>query len=148
MPFGPRFGVSLSLILPWQRVRIESMESIIVRSKRKYANPVPPGYTQVSVDRSNPILGNPFELKNANDPVERAHVIAAYEAWLTPRLQTPAVSQALEQLAQRAAGGEKLSFMCWCDPKPCHGHFLQRLVNDRVQELTSSMTGYGNTPGM
>lgn len=124
------------------------MESIIVRSKRKYAKPVPPGYTQVSVDRSNPILGNPFELKNANDPVERAKVIADYEAWMTPRLATPAVSQALEQLAQRAAGGEKLAFMCWCDPKPCHGYFLQRVVNDRVQELTQNMDVYNDGPGM
>ena len=124
------------------------MESIIVRSKRKYANPVPAGYALVSVDRSNPILGNPFELANANDPVERAKVIANYETWLTPRLQTPAVAQSLEQLAQRAAGGEKLAFMCWCDPKPCHGHFLQRLVNARVQELTANMSGYGNSPEM
>ena len=123
------------------------MESIIVRSKRKYANPVPPGYVQVSIDRSNPILGNPFELKNANDSVARAQVIADYEAWLTPRLDTPVVAQALEQLAQRAANGEKLAFMCWCDPKPCHGHFLQRLVNDRTQYLTNAASRI-DEPGM
>ena len=115
------------------------MESIIVRSKRKYANPIPVGYTQVSIDRSNPVFGNPFVLKNANDPAERGQVIAYYEAWLTPRLKNPVVAQALEQLAQRVTNGEKLAFMCWCDPKPCHGHFLQRIMNERVQELVSTM---------
>lgn len=121
------------------------MESIIVRSKRKYANAVPPGYTRVSIDRSNPILGNPIVLKNANDSIERAKVISDYEAWLTLRLNTPPVSQALEQLAQRIVAGEKLAFMCWCDPKPCHGHFLKRLVNECVHELNASKNGYGNT---
>jgi hypothetical protein len=124
------------------------MESIIVRSKRKYASPVPLGYTRVSVDRSNTILGNPFELKNTNDSIERAKVIADYEAWITPRLQNTAISQALEQLVQRAAAGEKLAFMCWCDPKPCHGHFLQRLVKERVQELKPHIDGCSYRTGM
>lgn len=123
------------------------MESIIVRSKRKYARPVPAGYTMVSIDRQNPILGNKFVLKDANDPVERAKVIADYERWMGGKLEEPAVKQALEQLAQRAAGGEKLALMCWCDPKPCHGHFLQRLIQDRVQELNNA-TGYDSGPGM
>lgn len=124
------------------------MESIIVRSKRKYANPVPFGYTPIPIDRSNPVLGNPFELKNANDPIEREKVIADYEAWFSSRLETPAVTQTLEQLAQRASNGEKLAFMCWCDPKPCHGHFLQRLVNDRVKELTKGIASHIDEPGM
>lgn len=100
----------------------------------------------VSIDRSNPILGNKFVLNNPNDPVERAKVIADYEHWMGGKLQEPAVAQALEQLAQRAASGEKLALMCWCDPKPCHGHFLQKLIQNRVQELNTTMHNDG--PGM
>ena len=132
--------------LPWYN---RGMESIIVCSKRKFARPVPFGYTKVDIDRKNPQLGNPFVLEDANDDAARAKVIADFEVWFpTMKMQEPAVVKAIEQLAIRVASGEKLAFMCWCDPKPCHGHFLQRLVNDRVQELTHDSQGYGNGPGM
>ena len=132
-------------IVPWPAWYNGGMESIIVCSKRKFARPVPLGYTRVDVDRKNPHLGNPFVLENANDSVARAKVIADFEAWFPKEMQKPQVANAIDQLAVRVAAGEKLALMCWCDPKPCHGHFLQRLINDRVQELTH---GNNDGPGM
>lgn len=98
-----------------------------------------PGETVVRVDRANPALGNPHILHNQNDPVERDRVIAAYVAdseadWKAngPR------RQAVEDLAERVASGERIALACWCSPRACHGVWIASKVMDCVRKSSLS----------
>ncbi len=95
--------------------------SIVVRSLRKGAPPVPQGYTAVRCDRGGGSpLGNPFVLHNARDNQERAQVITKYHRWFDAHRNEAAIANELHALATRLANGESLALMCWCHPKPCH----------------------------
>lgn len=88
------------------------------------------GETVIDIDRANPILGNPFVLKNHRDDAQRAEVIRLYkdkyEADIAGR---GAMAIATEKLAARVRAGEKLILMCWCSPKPCHGNLIVDEIN-------------------
>ena len=94
-----------------------------------------PGESVVRIDRANPVLGNPYVLRNQHDPVERARVIADYVAdseadWLAngPR------RQAIEALAARVASGECIALACWCKPRACHGDWIAQKVMACLRE--------------
>ena len=95
--------------------------SIVVRSLRKGAPPVPQGYTAVRCDRGGGSpLGNPFVLRNARDDQERAQVITKFHRWFDTHREEPPIANELHALATRVSNGEYLALMCWCHPKPCH----------------------------
>lgn len=88
--------------------------------------------TVVDIDRSNPILGNPFILRNHTDNVRRAEVIRLYkEKFEADLAQRGPMTIATEHLAARVRNGEKLILMCWCSPRPCHGD----LILDQITRL-------------
>lgn len=88
-----------------------------------------PGETMVPVDRSNPVLGNRHLLRNANDPGERARVIAAYRRDLEADIAAGGpMSAALRELAARVQRGERLVAMCHCLPRQCHGEVIVESV--------------------
>jgi len=67
--------------------------------------------------------GNPFHLKNPNDPMERYAVMDQYKAYIMSR---PDLIAALPELRGKTLG-------CWCRPKfPCHGDVLVELFSKLV----------------
>lgn len=50
----------------------------------------------------------------------RDEAIVMYEFWIR---QQPELLADLHELKDRVLG-------CWCDPKPCHGHVLLKLVDE------------------
>lgn len=87
----------------------------------------------VPVDRTNPILGNPHVLRNKNDPVERARVIAAYGRDLLQDIaQDGPKSKAIDGLVDRVIAGEQICLECWCAPRDCHANLIQKEVERRV----------------
>lgn len=105
-----------------------SISDIHVRvvSKRAKGYAASHDETAIDVDRTHPQLGNPFILHNHNDAEERERVIAQYEKKLKADLRVNGpMSRALDVLALRASGGERLALRCWCAPRHCHAELLR-----------------------
>lgn len=97
--------------------------SVRVVSKRKERSAVIalPGESIVDLDRSHPVLGNRYILKNHNDDQERRRVIAAYVRDLDADIQSDGpMAKEIRLLAERALAGERLALRCWCAPRGCH----------------------------
>jgi len=70
----------------------------------------------VRIDRGSK-WGNPFHIGVLN----RDEVCDAYEEWFNKN------HMSIEELV----GANRLG--CWCKPKRCHGDFLKRLIEARIQ---------------
>jgi len=89
---------------------------------------VPPG--DVRIDRKTK-WGNPFPMKTEAD---RAKVIEDYRAWSWDRIHKGEIP--LEDLA--ALHGKTL--WCWCHPRGCHGHVLEKAAtwaHEQIQNRTT-----------
>ncbi len=96
------------------------------------------GETVIDIDRANPILGNPYVLKDHRDNIRRAEVIRLYDLKYQQDLATRGpMTIATEQLADRVRNGEKLILMCWCAGapfnKPCHGDLIIKQIAQRLE---------------
>jgi len=110
-----------------------SEKDVIVASKRKNAASIPPGYTEVSVDRTNRILGNQYILNDPQNFNERDRVIAMYKKdFESDFSQKGSMFKALNALADRVKNGEKIALMCWCSPKKCHADILKSKILDII----------------
>ena len=85
----------------------------------------------IRVDRDNPVLGNPYVLRNKLDAREREKVIESYRKDLEADLATRGpMFEAIETIADRVAAGEAICLQCWCKPLPCHGDLIETAVRD------------------
>lgn len=91
----------------------------------------------VDIDRSNPILGNPYILKDHRDDARRAEVIALYKVKYDADIarQGP-MAIATETLAEKVRKGAHIILMCWCAGvpfnKPCHGDLIKEQIRKLV----------------
>jgi hypothetical protein len=108
---------------------------IIVGNLRKGASPIPPGFTQIRVDRENPILGNKYILHDWRDDDERYDVLFDYKGDYDDDWdKNGPMKQETLKIARRVYKGESVALMCWCAGKPtykpCHAEFIK----DRIEE--------------
>lgn len=110
-----------------------ALGSVRLGNKRRGATAKPRhGEIAIDIDRSNPVLGNPFILRDHNDDIRRADVIRRYATkYQADIARHGPMAAATEQLAQRVRAGERLVLMCWCHPKPCHGD----IIKDRIERI-------------
>jgi len=88
-----------------------------------------PGETVIDIDRTNPVLGNPYILKDHRDNARRAEVITLYKIKYDADIARHGpMAIATEQLAEKVRGGERLILNCWCFPRPCHGDLIKAQV--------------------
>ena len=109
---------------------------VIICNKRKGAHPIPEGFLRVDVDRTNEILGNPYELLDWRDDDMRTDVLADYQAdydvdW---NRGGPMKEETLK-LARRVYKGENLALMCWCAGKPTYKPCHAEQIRDRIKEV-------------
>lgn len=114
--------------------------SIRLASKRANSRgqPPQPGESIVSIDRTNPVLGNRHILHNHRDSTEREIVIRLYEQDLVEdeRVNGP-MTKAIGRIADRVLAGERVVLMCWCFPEAdCHGRHIVTRVNRLIAEAT------------
>jgi len=115
---------------PPQTAQETARGSVRVVSKRAGGVKPERHETVIDADRTNPVLGNPFHLKDWKDPVARQAVIDRYaEEVLKPDLarQGP-ITVVLNALRSRVAAGEHLALACWCAPLPCHCDHLKEYI--------------------
>ena len=85
----------------------------------------------VRIDRQNPVLGNPYVLKNKLDAREREKVISAYrDDLLADMTQKGPMFDEVNAIADRVENGESICLQCWCKPLPCHGDVVAQAVED------------------
>jgi len=84
------------------------------RVLNKLRDPVPPGAHYIG---RNSKWGNPFIIGQHGT---RDDVIRKYKDWFSTQ---PHLIAALPELAGK-------SLVCFCAPKPCHGHYLFELANN------------------
>ena len=109
--------------------------SIRLGNKRAGALGKPsPGETAVDIDRRNPILGNPFVLRDHNDAAARNQVIERFRAKYQADIKSNGpMAAATEALAERVRNGERVVCMCWCWPRKCHGTVIIEEIKRRLQ---------------
>ena len=83
--------------------------------------------TVIPIDRSDPVLGNTFVLRDHRDRSARDSVVDLNDARLDADLRRKGpMHAALSALAERALAGEQLALQCWCKvpsgaQRRCHG---------------------------
>jgi len=108
--------------------------SIRVVSKRKGGIPPKSGEIVIAGDRSNPILGNPYILKDHDDMKERLNVIQKYSEDLDKDFEKRGPKfKYCQNIAEMIRNGENIALCCWCAPLPCH----LDLVKNKIEELTN-----------
>ena len=108
-----------------------------------------PGVEYVRVDRSS-VLGNPFELVSES---QRELVVRAFEVWfwnvivkddtdtktftekglkLAKAYRRPSAKEIQEELLRICllAKRKRVTLLCWCSPKMCHGEVILRYLKE------------------
>jgi hypothetical protein len=72
------------------------------------------------------VFGNPIYL---DAECMRDQVLLEYETYLKRQLERKRgfYKQFLKLVVQYRTSGS-ITLICWCDPKPCHGHVLARYI--------------------
>lgn len=104
--------------------------SIQVVSKRAGGVKPDANQTVISADRTNPVLGNPFHLRDWRNPAGRHNVIERYrkEVLLPDLAAQGPIYRALEDIKARVKTGEHIALACWCAPLPCHADHLKAYI--------------------
>ena len=98
--------------------------------------PVCSGYNY-RIDRANRVFGNPFELKNPDDPIERHEVVEKYRSWLENNIYNRQVQSEILNLINRLKSGIDVNLICWCKRPDveveCHGDVIKKLLGDLME---------------
>ena len=81
-----------------------------------------------------------------------AQAIEEFRQWLwlsnvKPALGDGEVTDAMHELlllAYRAYEGESLTLVCWCAPKPCHGHVIAKAIEWLCANEGENVKQYGD----
>lgn len=85
----------------------------------------------IDVDRSNPILGNPYVLTNPNDSLERTRVIKQFQHdFDVDCANNGPMLLECQRIAGLLTSGKRVVLRCWCSPKPCHGDIIMQKVRE------------------
>lgn len=115
--------------------------SIRVTNKRPGVGPKPDeGDAVIAVDRTNPVLGNPFVLHDVADQKARYKVIDQYSQKLRDDLFSEGpMSAEVFEITDRLLSGESLACDCWCAPCACHGDVIMAVAIDRAWRIMHGM---------
>lgn len=112
------FGKKLSS----EEIKGYSKEGLVYKNRRWF-KPIQVVHNKKSryhvlIDRTTK-WGNKFELKDPKDDEQREKVVFEYANWI---INQPELINSLPELEGKILG-------CWGDPKLCHGHVLQYLID-------------------
>lgn len=85
----------------------------------------------IDVDRSNPVLGNPYVLTNPDDSIERTRVIKQFQHdFDIDCANNGPMFKECQRIAGLLTSGKRVVLRCWCSPKPCHGDIILEKVRE------------------
>jgi hypothetical protein len=89
---------------------------------------------KIIIDRTNPVFGNPFVLKNKNNMQERLKVIDLYEQKFYEEINknNSVVNNEIEKIVNKIKSGENIALICHCHPLPCHGDIISEYVKSII----------------
>ncbi len=81
--------------------------------------------------RGSPV-GNPYELKDANNDVERDECISKYDKWFEIKLleKNEKILSYLNVLRNHHKKTGILKLQCFCSPRRCHCDTIKKLLDD------------------
>jgi len=81
------------------------------------------------IDRRTPV-GNPFVLY---DEAQRDEVCKKYDVWFYEvGLRDPKVLDYLKQIKSHLDRYDKVTLLCWCIPKRCHGFTIKKWLEKPI----------------
>ena len=92
----------------------------------------PDGKNNIYIGRGSP-LGNPYLICLERS---REEVIEAYEHHLALAISEPYdlnICDALDYIAEKEINGETINLICFCNPKPCHGDVIKRVIEEKIK---------------
>jgi hypothetical protein len=114
------------------------MYNIRLLNKRNKSPLNDPDLVVIDIDRTCPILGNPFPMVDKNDDEEREQVIASYQEYFdTEFAKDGPLTETVKNLAYLVKQGKRLGLRCWCHPKACHGNVIIHKVHSLLEETMS-----------
>lgn len=86
------------------------------------------------IGRPSP-LGNPYRIRSAGGEFTREESLAFYARFLEQRLAIgdPEITAEIDRLLAIARAGA-LDLACWCNPLPCHGDVIKRVLEDALED--------------
>lgn len=120
---------------------IPMVGTVKVASKRWSGTQPDKGDTIVDADRTNPLLDNPFPMRDKS-LAERERVIATNNLRVDADIAVGGpISQELMRLAQLVLGDAEITLSCWCAPCACHADRyvkeIQKLICEQRQRGAS-----------
>lgn len=105
------------------------MSYITVLSKRDKNIEYPPNLLIVDVDRTNPILGNPYVMKDKNSESERQKVISDFRTYFNEQMNKDSlVRRSVLDLVSMHKSGRPIGLRCWCAPNACHADVIKEAI--------------------
>jgi hypothetical protein len=108
---------------------------IRVINKRDGKKAIRENETVVPVDRTNPVLGNPYVLRDKRSKEQRNIVCDQYERMGEYEMQHGGpIRDAIVALAARVESGENIALQCWCKPCRCHADWVADRIREKVED--------------
>lgn len=87
----------------------------------------------IDVDRTNPVLGNPYVLTNPDDSIERTRVIKQFQQDFVVDCDNDGpMFKECQRIAGLLTSRKRVVLRCWCSPKSCHGN----IILEKVREIS------------
>lgn len=110
------------------------MHLIRLLNKRDKGVSYPSDLQIFDIDRTDPVLGNPFRLEDKDNDDERYSVIQQYRQYFNEQYKTNgSFFIRIQYLAELVKSGKKIALRCWCHPKPCHGNVIIEKINELLE---------------
>lgn len=108
--------------------------TVKIVSKRWSGTQPDKGDIIVDADRTNPLLGNPFPMRDKSLS-ERDRVIDANNKRVSIDLAVNGpIALELERLAQLVLDGANIALSCWCAPCQCHADRYQKEIQNLINQ--------------
>ena len=96
------------------------------------------GETVIWIDRRNPLLGNPFHMKEHSIRERMIRIEQHRRLVHADFAKQGPIYQCMKDIATRISDGERICLHCQCSPLPCHGdnyvEIVRKILSDTLAE--------------
>ena len=89
----------------------------------------------VVIDRTNPVLGNPFPLRGPTQKDRDVCCDLFQNMANVDMSRRGPIWRKVQELALMVIQGKRIALSCWCAPKRCHGDYIKLLIDLAVAQM-------------